>query len=512
MRFERKHAEIFLVAAAAIAATLVRLQSLGSSLPWVDEAYSVHLARLEFPQLLERLLLESTPPLYYALLGGWIRVFGESPSALRSLSVLFGLLGVWCVGRVTLRHVSRRAALIAVWLLALSPLHVYYSQEARMYALLALLATALAGCGLRYLKTRSMAALAAFAGCALALLLTHNVALWIVIGACVVLALEAPDRRARGAVLAATALVFLAYLPWLTVLAQQVGSQATVLDWFVPLWRAKAPPLHLLDSLASFSFGPFPPYLALRSEWGESFPVRAAILALCVFGLYAGRRVQALRFLAASAAIALACALLYSGLAQPVYIPGRTDFYLLPFFVIVLACGIDALPTRFAPPLVAVALCALSLTVLVPYARDSERDTSQEWLTALCAQAARDDLVITTGLTFAETEYALRRFDSGATLESYPRSAREHPGYLSWQELLLQPELLEQDARALAQEAAKRARAGKRVFVIWVEHPGNGPLLEALSAALGSPPEVGPACSQSITGTTIRILRWPTVG
>ena len=34
---------------------------------------------------------------------------------------------------------SRRAALLAAFLLAINPLHVYYSQEVRMYGLVALL-------------------------------------------------------------------------------------------------------------------------------------------------------------------------------------------------------------------------------------------------------------------------------------------------------------------------------------------------------------------------------------
>src|SRR5690606_12851500 len=79
---------------------------------------------------------------YYWLLKAWTGLFGLEAAALRSLSAL---LGVGLAGVVYAIGARRSASLglTAALLVALNPLQVYYSQEARMYMLLALLGAGL---------------------------------------------------------------------------------------------------------------------------------------------------------------------------------------------------------------------------------------------------------------------------------------------------------------------------------------------------------------------------------
>ena len=83
---------------------------------------------------------EQTPPLYFMLARGWIHVFGSGEVGLRSLSALFGTATVPVVYLAGAAMRSRRAGLIAAAFTALSPLTIWYSQEARNYALLLFLA------------------------------------------------------------------------------------------------------------------------------------------------------------------------------------------------------------------------------------------------------------------------------------------------------------------------------------------------------------------------------------
>jgi 4-amino-4-deoxy-L-arabinose transferase-like glycosyltransferase len=79
---------------------------------------------------------ESNPPLYYVLAWGWAKAFGSGEVGLRSLTALFGAATVpvaYCVGR---ELASRRAGLIVAALVAVNPMLIWYSQEARSYALL----------------------------------------------------------------------------------------------------------------------------------------------------------------------------------------------------------------------------------------------------------------------------------------------------------------------------------------------------------------------------------------
>jgi mannosyltransferase len=79
---------------------------------------------------------ESNPPLYYVLSWAWAKAFGTGEVGLRSLTALFGAATV-PVGYLIGRQLSDwRAGLTLAALIALNPMLIWYSQEARSYALL----------------------------------------------------------------------------------------------------------------------------------------------------------------------------------------------------------------------------------------------------------------------------------------------------------------------------------------------------------------------------------------
>ncbi|MFI5028051.1 MAG: glycosyltransferase family 39 protein, partial [Solirubrobacterales bacterium] len=85
---------------------------------------------------------ESTPPLYYAFAWLWSHLFGVHEVGLRSLSALFGTATVpvsYLAGR---ELIGRRTGLVVAAIVAVNPLLVWYSQDARAYALLVLLSAA----------------------------------------------------------------------------------------------------------------------------------------------------------------------------------------------------------------------------------------------------------------------------------------------------------------------------------------------------------------------------------
>jgi len=84
---------------------------------------------------------ESNPPLYYVLAWGWSRVWGDGAFALRSLSWVFGVATIPAAYAAAATLSSRRIGVITAALTAVSPLLVWYSTEARAYALLVLLST-----------------------------------------------------------------------------------------------------------------------------------------------------------------------------------------------------------------------------------------------------------------------------------------------------------------------------------------------------------------------------------
>ena len=146
---------------------VLRLVALNQSF-WLDEAVQVWAsAHFSIKDLLTQYMpWDFNPPLYHILLHFWIKVFGASEIGVRSLSVLLGIGCIFLIKKIGDKGYGikdkeirdkgyeikdKRKNLkdlgigtIAALLLATSPLHIYYSQEARMYILacfLVLLAT-----------------------------------------------------------------------------------------------------------------------------------------------------------------------------------------------------------------------------------------------------------------------------------------------------------------------------------------------------------------------------------
>ena len=126
-----------LIALIVLAAAL-RFPTLGLQSLWADEAFTAQIAGGPGGDLLDRVAdTESTPPLHYALTWLWVQLFGDSEWSLRALPALWGTLTVPAVhagARAT--FASERAGLFAAALAATAPILVWYSQEARAYALL----------------------------------------------------------------------------------------------------------------------------------------------------------------------------------------------------------------------------------------------------------------------------------------------------------------------------------------------------------------------------------------
>lgn len=123
----------------AIVAAGVRFYCLSCSSLWHDEGNTWALIQRSPALIASQAAADIHPPGYYWLLHYWTAIFGRDVAGLRSLSAIAGTIGtllVFPLGR--LAGLSRWASLVAMLLVALSPFQIYYSQEARMYALLLL--------------------------------------------------------------------------------------------------------------------------------------------------------------------------------------------------------------------------------------------------------------------------------------------------------------------------------------------------------------------------------------
>jgi len=109
---------------------------------WWDEGWSVYFATADVPTMIARTAIDIHPPLYYLALRLWILIIGSSAAAVRHFSVLAGTLSVPLIFLIGRRLFDVRVGIMASLTMTLAPFHIYYSQEARMYALVAFLVLA----------------------------------------------------------------------------------------------------------------------------------------------------------------------------------------------------------------------------------------------------------------------------------------------------------------------------------------------------------------------------------
>lgn len=204
------------LAALTILAAVLRLPTLGQQSFWYDEAFTpVHVLHPSLWATLHSVAhTENTPPLWYLV--AWVdsRVLGTGEIALRLPSALAGIATVpvaWAIGR-ELTH-RRATAIAAAGFVAVNPLLVWYSQEARAYALFVLLLAVAMLCFLRALDRPTPRCMAAFALSASLALLSHYFALFLLIPMVIWLAWDRRSRRAALPAIGALALVGLALLP-----------------------------------------------------------------------------------------------------------------------------------------------------------------------------------------------------------------------------------------------------------------------------------------------------------
>lgn len=144
---------LFIITLILLLAAATRITNVGSWPVWTDEGWSIWAtddARLDV--VLDNLAHDRHPPLYFVALRGWRSLAGDSPLALRYLSIAAGILTVAAAYRVGADVFGRRAGKYAALVLAVLPVAVYYSQEVRHYGWFVLFVALSWLCFLRFLR------------------------------------------------------------------------------------------------------------------------------------------------------------------------------------------------------------------------------------------------------------------------------------------------------------------------------------------------------------------------
>ncbi|MBY0279206.1 glycosyltransferase family 39 protein [Candidatus Binatia bacterium] len=329
---------LLLLSALLLLATLLRVQGLGDE-PWLDEIDThLRVSHLGLARLATTYPSQNQHVLYSLLARLSIDLLGDSPAAMRVPALLFGVLGIAATYAVGHALLSRREALAGAALLAVSEIHVWFSQNARGYTALLFFTMASTALLLRALASDRRRVWIAY-GAMLALGCWVHLTMLFVVGGHAILVLRqriapsatgdaAPLRErlrepALGFAVAVVATVLL-YAPIardVLMVTSREGRSGRVAEWSSAGWAMREIVARLSDSLSR--------------PW-----VMVAAAACAVAGIVrcARRQRMLLELLAMPVAIGLAVVL---GMGHHVW--PRLFFFSSGFAALLVAAGAIAL-------------------------------------------------------------------------------------------------------------------------------------------------------------------------
>jgi mannosyltransferase len=382
------------IAAIAVTATWLRLSGLDRESLWLDEAFAVDLARGSVSRLLAEVAEDVHPPFYFLGLSAWFQITDGSAWAARLLSVITSLGVVLSGGLLGRRIGGSIVGLMTSLLLTVSSFQVEFAQEARMYALLAGLAT---------VSTWSLVAMmprmerpsagqlpalvtpgwAIYALTTTLLVYTHAAGFFVLAshGSVVMWARWHDPVRARWSErwLTATLAVTAAFLPWLGTFVTQFGAVQDQFWVVAPSWR------DVLNPAVAFAGTP----------WTAAILISSAVLG--AWSLMARAKPPAERWTGVVIVSWFVAAVLgpfvVSLFGSSVFLPKYTIAGSVPL-ALLAASGLAALP-RLPRVSVLVIVAALSGQAFQAYYTGMPR--KDDWRAAVSdieGQAAAGDLVV----------------------------------------------------------------------------------------------------------------------
>lgn len=400
---------------------------------WLDEANSVLIAQASWPELYARLLVDSSPPLYYALLKLWGSIVGWEPLAIKLPSVLAGALCIPALYALGKRMFNARTGLLASILLLLHPLHLYYSAEVRMYALLLLLAllyvsvlwfseTSTTQQTRRQKRGRELLLFCLGIG----LLYLHYNA-WPFVAVALTIAAVCRSLPLRR-LLAHALTLGLGILPLLPLFLTQAKNPYHI-AWIAPFWEDSPGILALVKTARCLLLSSYvPPYIPLQKipDW-IGLSTLCLLLALLVLTLHRKTIKSAANPMISLLAIAfgpLVLVLGYSSLSHPTYIPGRSDYLALPFFIAMLALLISSQPRRTV--MIAACLVILPAGAQLGASIPALQKPGNAALSALVTERCQNPIAV--GYAYAPLAYYLRLQRHHNGVRGFPAAIEQHPG------------------------------------------------------------------------------------
>jgi Dolichyl-phosphate-mannose-protein mannosyltransferase len=502
---------VLAVLAATLLGGVLRFRGLSRLELWFDENCTYYISHhfFDWPTVGPDRFLEVAHVPYFFLLSLWTSCVGESVWGLRSFSALVGTLTIALVGLVGARLAGSRVGVTASILAAVHPLHIHYSQEARVYAFWAMMSLGMVYALMVAVRTGRRIWWVLFAVSAWLVVLTHDYGL-LLLPATVCAVFVVDDRRRAlkqwFVAMAGLGVALVPVLVWFVIPHAARGPKV----WLGDVWRESPGLLAVVQSVwVMLPAGGYPEYLGLLAGWEEALRASAGavvesvvgvgsvlvvvgVVGVCAFVAARGgsRDTAVVRNGGAESGdgcvrVALSLgmmafgfflvAMTYSYVAGPAYVAGRYDFVAWPAFVIALAGAIDVAAscvcrTRrgrlVAISAIVVFLSACSLATTFASQRVSLIQGSGAKAALIASRVGDDDLLVSVNQFRWFVAHDLSRRGFSASVVSFPAVHDEQICWRNPAAELSDPAVLSADASTIVDRVRAKLAGGGRAWLI----------------------------------------------
>ena len=164
-----------------VIAAVLRIWFLGKTDLGGDESFSLYVSLQSLPDIVRMLCQGDNPPLWEVLLHFWIKPFGISEVAIRSLSFIFSTLTIIPIYLLGEKYIHRFAGIAASLFYCFSTFSIYMAHECRVYSLIGFLTTSSALLFISSIKTPKTYKFILLTLVNLMLMYGHYLSVWIIV-------------------------------------------------------------------------------------------------------------------------------------------------------------------------------------------------------------------------------------------------------------------------------------------------------------------------------------------
>lgn len=258
--FSLSRSELFRILAVMVPAAFLRFFRIGQQSYWADEVQSIWQVNGHAGTIFDNIITNFHGPLHFTLLLGWGKIGGWGEVWTRSLSAIAGLVTIWLFYLLARKITGRKGALWAIILLAVSPFHIWYSQEVRNYVFLHLFTILSMLIFIRIMEAEETGSSSGrerigewtgFLAASAAAILCNLAALFLFAVQMLYALIVKPKAALR--IIIVMAVIFLILLPWIT--GFEIGWSIQHIKYGDPLRKINFHPLGIPYTFLVFSLG-----------------------------------------------------------------------------------------------------------------------------------------------------------------------------------------------------------------------------------------------------------------